>query len=119
MQKGSKGFRDGEARESQGGQENVVSSRLREGEEGSGPWPPEPIMASVACLPDREGSELAKEASEKGWGWEPDWSGWRSEWRCGNGCGDSLFQKTGLHGRNQAAARGGRMWGGGSLYFLR
>lgn len=59
-------------------------------------------MASVACLSDREGSELAKEAPENRWGWEPDWSGWRSEWRCGNGCGDSLFQKTGLHGRSQA-----------------
>lgn len=83
-------------------------------------------MASAACLLDLEESELAGAALEQGWGWEPDWSGWRSEWRCGNGCGDSLFQKTGLHGRSQAlcGARrsqalhcAGRMRDGGRVYF--
>jgi hypothetical protein len=42
------------------------------------------------------------------WGWEPDWSGWRSEWKCGNGCGDSLFQKTRHHRRSQVLHYGSR-----------
>lgn len=55
---------------------------------------------------------LAREALEKCWGREPDWSGQRSECRCGNGCGDSLFQRTWLQRRREASSGGRRRMSG-------
>ena len=75
----------------------------------SGPWHGYWIQWWCCCLLDKRGFTEVP-------GWEPVWSGQRSEWRCRNGCGDSLFQRTWIQRRREvASSRRRRMWGQGRV----